>query len=446
MKDSTFLLIDRKKASALSNTYLGITALVLTFVGIVIYINQASLSPMAFFIFSGVVVVGVFAANAIFFYVVLSRVAFSLTEPTDQAREVIRDGMKGDATLKSNESNMEEFLSSQREFNDLTIQNFENIAVHTEHAAMDMIQRTQVVENSVQDLNTYFESIKGESEGLSEESRSSVYNANLTLEKLSKYIDDRSIKLKDDSLIVEQLSAKARDMTSHVSVLKEIADQTNLLALNAAIEAARAGEHGRGFAIVADEVRKLSTQSEGAAVKIGTAIVQIADEIEVQFSSANMDELNKQELGTLEDLQENVVKMVRLLKALDGMNHLLLDRSIKNGQVVSDKMFQLISDIQFQDIIKQMVDAVNRALLGNNTIIDKLVGSIREGMLSREHEIVNMDLNTLRKFAADVEPSMLTPENRNEEVQVDSSGVNEVFLPDEDDDDKREEVENVTFF
>ena len=80
------------------------------------------------------------------------------------------------------------------------------------------------------------------------------------------------------SKIIENLGGQSEQIGSIVDTISAIADQTNLLALNAAIEAARAGEQGRGFSVVADEVRKLAEQSQTAASKIATLIVDVQEE------------------------------------------------------------------------------------------------------------------------------------------------------------------------
>ena len=66
---------------------------------------------------------------------------------------------------------------------------------------------------------------------------------------------------------MERIHETARQLTTVLRGIEEVAFQANLLALNASVEAARAGEAGSGFAVVAEAFRGLAQKAGDSAKK-----------------------------------------------------------------------------------------------------------------------------------------------------------------------------------
>ncbi len=117
--------------------------------------------------------------------------------------------------------------------------------------------------------------------------------------------------------VIQNTANSVKEISKMTDIISNIAEETNLLSLNASIEAARAGDAGRGFAVVASEISKLATQSQDAAVQIGSVINQLVADSESSVATADSlrDEFQKQSdsitltKNDMQELSDNALKV-----------------------------------------------------------------------------------------------------------------------------------------
>ncbi len=174
---------------------------------------------------------------------------------------------------------------------------------------------SETAHDQASSINNIFMTIDTISKGIDDVS-SHAKEQNLNLNSLISILDELSHIIREiDAAIGESLLAtgdivtKARDgekylrameerigrvkgssseMANIIGIINDISDQINLLSLNAAIEAARAGESGRGFAVVADAISRLADRTASSIKSIETIIKTNEEEIDKGLSGVVM--------------------------------------------------------------------------------------------------------------------------------------------------------------
>jgi len=183
------------------------------------------------------------------------------------------------------------------------------------------------------------------------------------------------------------LTEEIEELRGIAEVVSDIAVQSEMLGVNALIQAAQARQVGATFSVVANEMRKLSNKAAKAATDINDRVTSLTKR------------MNK-EIHTLRMLSEEVQKTAEVLKRIildiqtfeslfssssEVLNGMIDGLNTNNNQVVT-KLTEALGLIQFQDVVFQRMDHVDKALLEltqhSQAILERLADPAWAGALA----------------------------------------------------------------
>ncbi len=253
-------------------------------------------------------------------------------------------------------------LDSFPAFNGVVRGQLGGVATETEAAALKIMERLQLVDGLVTQLEQFVSKTSTESNQVLVSSESRLADNRSLIDSMQSHIQARIEASHAEQARITHVVQEARSLESLVDLIKNIAGQTNLLSLNAAIEAARAGEYGRGFAVVADEVRKLSDQTANAVSQIREGIFKVASSIEAEFQGRLAQDNLPAETEALKRFANQLNEMGERYAELVTRDGAVLAQIDQTSKLLSGMFMEVMASIQFQDVTRQQVEHVMHAL------------------------------------------------------------------------------------
>jgi hypothetical protein len=158
---------------------------------------------------------------------------------------------------------------------------------------------------------------------------------------------------------MSQISADTAGILEVIQGVGGIARQTTMLSVNVSIEAARAGEAGKGFSVIAMEIRNLASKAQGLSKDVHARVEALMRAITVDLEE-RAKERDAVQQGTVAALTQALSALTDNLVTIIRYNREVMQKVECEGQSMAGPIMDIMADVQFQDIIRQQLEQLNR--------------------------------------------------------------------------------------
>ncbi|WP_439182069.1 methyl-accepting chemotaxis protein [Carboxylicivirga taeanensis] len=208
------------------------------------------------------------------------------------------------------------------------------VVTQLNNMAESLNHTSHLMANGAQSQASSFEEIATSMEEISATAQQNSSNSQYTL----KATQQVSHELEDVKAKAGHSYETAKNISSRVKIITEIANQTNLLALNASVEASRAGKQGRGFAVIAQEIQLLAERTRESAKDIVTMANDSLDTSMLTTKSLfNLMPTIKQNASRFEEVamasNEQSSGVHQITQTLQEINHVTQENALASEQM-----------------------------------------------------------------------------------------------------------------
>ncbi|NJL08043.1 MAG: hypothetical protein HC900_07095 [Methylacidiphilales bacterium] len=196
------------------------------------------------------------------------------------------------------------------------------------------------------------------------------------VELIRSYMRARSEDIAAERVHLGRVIEQMNSLKNLTHSLDQIGSATNILSLNATIEAERAGALGAGFKVVASEIRSLSQKSRAAVQEANAAIAATQSVIETTLLGASTDQRRKAEAEKIEQVLSALDAVSNSYSAIVAEHDTLMAEMDAEHAVIAHSVMDTLGRIQFQDVVRQQVEALIDALTSLQSVLDRFAQSL----------------------------------------------------------------------
>jgi len=169
----------------------------------------------------------------------------------------------------------------------------------------------------------------------------------------------------------EKISDDTRRVLEVLEGVNGIARQTTMLSLNVSIEAARAGEAGKGFAVIAAEIRKLASEVQALSTDVQSRVETLMRTVTVDLQERS-DQREQEEREAILNITHTLGSLTDDLTTIVSHQRDVLQKVEAESAAAARPIMDIMGSIQFQDIIRQQLEQVERMA----AMVDDHIGSV----------------------------------------------------------------------
>lgn len=213
--------------------------------------------------------------------------------------------------------------------------------------------------------------------GFAEQSDAALH----ALAALGAYLDQRLAETRKERGTIDAASEQMRALDALILTLEKIGGATRMLALNANIEAGRAGIHGAGFKVIARELQDLAQTSQTAMAEARLRVSSVQQTIGEVLVADRGDAAIRTEQARLAALMDDLDGIARTTtQVLLGMARTELAEVKDLTAAVGDQVLSVFGQIQFQDVVRQQIEAVD----ASTAMLQRCLDGLRQSLTGAE--------------------------------------------------------------